>query len=475
VFSGGEPSVQTRTGQIIGTPQYMSPEQACGKAAGPATDVYSLGVILYEVASGKVPFAGDSALEVLTKHLSAEPSPPSALAPERKIGPELDRLILAMMSKDAAARPSIGQVAEALGNPGVALVNSTVPPSGSVASSGPRKAVVAPATPLAATPAAATAAPAARGPSRRGLWMGIAGVLVAAAGLAVFWIARPRSTDGAPTGGATAGGPAGAVTPAAVVGAPETRASAERAPLETVLVDSIPVGARILKDGQPIGTTPEAVKVRSGEAEHVVLHKDGFADRELTIDPKQGAKLVIKLQRADASHASHASREPGASSRGEHKGDARADARDTSAPRADTPSASAPASTSAPASASAPAPTAPPPAHHEPHDPLTQRLDAEIRTVAPGSHRVHTFSGSGPRTDWFVQLDGRRCYTFVGTVENGGLYMYLWGPAGHRLVDHRARTQTGAMNWCTQFPGSYHIQGKLAGGAGAYKVAVYTR
>jgi hypothetical protein len=52
---------------------------------------------------------------------------------------------------------------------------------------------------------------------------------------------------------------------------------------------------------------------------------------------------------------------------------------------------------------------------------------------------------------------------------------YLWGPGGRRLVDHRSRAQTGAMTYCTLFPGNYHLQGKVAGGGGSYKLGVYTR
>jgi hypothetical protein len=222
-----------------------------------------------------------------------------------------------------------------------------------------------------------------------------------------------------------------------------------------VLVDSIPVRAQILRDGKQIGVTPEALLVASGTTEQVVLHKDGFADHPLLIDPAQSTKLVVRLQRAETPRPAHAH----------------------AAAAAETPPVE---KSTAPEKERAPErekPAEKPAAHAAagPRDALTDRIDAEARTVAPGSRRLHTFAGAGPRTDWFVQLDGNRCYTFVGTVEAGGLYLYLWGPGGRRLVDHRSRAQTGAMTYCTLFPGNYHLQGKVAGGGGSYKLGVYTR
>ena len=80
---GDEPSNLTRTGAIFGTPLYMSPEQAKGKPADARADVYALGVILYELVTGSVPFGGDSSVEILSQHIGAAPVPPSELAPER--------------------------------------------------------------------------------------------------------------------------------------------------------------------------------------------------------------------------------------------------------------------------------------------------------------------------------------------------------------------------------------------------------
>ena len=65
----------TEVGSIVGTAQYLSPEQARGRAVGPQTDIYSLGVVLYEMLAGGVPFEGDSSVAIAMKHVSDEPPP----------------------------------------------------------------------------------------------------------------------------------------------------------------------------------------------------------------------------------------------------------------------------------------------------------------------------------------------------------------------------------------------------------------
>jgi len=92
----------TEAGSIIGTAQYLSPEQARGAPAGPSADIYSTGIVLYEMLTGSVPFAGDTPLEVAMQHLSAVPEAPSEQRQE--IPHELDAIVLRALAKDSEQR-----------------------------------------------------------------------------------------------------------------------------------------------------------------------------------------------------------------------------------------------------------------------------------------------------------------------------------------------------------------------------------
>jgi serine/threonine-protein kinase len=91
-------SQMTETGSIIGTAQYLSPEQAKGAPVGPASDIYSVGIVLYEMLTGSVPFTGDTPLEIAMKHLSTTPEPPSERRPE--VQHELDSIVLRALAKN---------------------------------------------------------------------------------------------------------------------------------------------------------------------------------------------------------------------------------------------------------------------------------------------------------------------------------------------------------------------------------------
>jgi serine/threonine-protein kinase len=103
----------TETGVAFGTVDYLSPEQAQGRPATPLSDVYALGVVLYEMLTGRLPFTGDSALAVAMKHVTEPPIPPRQLVPA--IPPGLEALVLQALAKDPAQRPASAlEFAEAL-------------------------------------------------------------------------------------------------------------------------------------------------------------------------------------------------------------------------------------------------------------------------------------------------------------------------------------------------------------------------
>ncbi len=95
----------TQTGDVIGSPVYMSPEQCLGKNLDRSSDIYSLGVVMYECLTGKAPFAADNAIQMIVKHVQDKPIAPSKLRPDLRIPPELDNLILSCLEKDPALRP----------------------------------------------------------------------------------------------------------------------------------------------------------------------------------------------------------------------------------------------------------------------------------------------------------------------------------------------------------------------------------
>jgi beta-lactam-binding protein with PASTA domain/predicted Ser/Thr protein kinase len=102
IARAGENSDITATGSVMGTAQYISPEQAQGKETTPRSDIYSIGVILYEALTGRVPFEGDSAVAVALKQVSEAPRRPSAINPE--VPPALDAVVMRALAKDPDAR-----------------------------------------------------------------------------------------------------------------------------------------------------------------------------------------------------------------------------------------------------------------------------------------------------------------------------------------------------------------------------------
>jgi serine/threonine-protein kinase len=222
----------TQLGTTLGTAAYVAPEQASGQVVGPAADLYGVGLLLYEMLTGRPPFEGDSPAAVLYRHVHEAPRPPRQLRPE--LPPALEAVVLRALEKEPARRfGSAEEMAEAL-RVALSAPHAAVPPSTQAAMASANT-VVLPEVPAAprptptwsAAPAAPPPAPDAPPPARRRavpLWpFALIVGLIVLGGL----IALTRSWE--PTAGATAT-PAVAATAAAVPSATPSAAAPAATP-----------------------------------------------------------------------------------------------------------------------------------------------------------------------------------------------------------------------------------------------------
>ena len=288
----------TRTGTIFGTPHYMSPEQALGKTLDHRADIYSVGVIMYELFTGKVPFEAESFMGILTKHITTQPMPPRQAAPDKQIPEAIEAVILRALAKEAEDRyQSMAELAGDLGAIAAEQAPEVLQPrpsSQAVAQISKPLSVMMPSrnvtprpTPMPRPPSGALPLGDDAAPKKKSAlpYFVVAGVLVAAAAGAVVWVTRaPAPPQPQP--------PVAVVTPP-----PQKAPDPPPAPvMEEVIVDSVPPGAKIFVDGAPLGDTPETVKVEQGKTRSVTLKKDGFVDSEQVVDPGKTHKLLVRLE-----------------------------------------------------------------------------------------------------------------------------------------------------------------------------------
>jgi serine/threonine protein kinase len=187
---GGE---LTRTGTVVGTARYLAPEQLRGEPVDPRTDIYALGLVLYEMLVGELPFQGDTEMAIALARLSTPPAPVRQTRPDCPSG--LARLIMACLALDPADRPPTAQaVADAL---------SDRPRDDATVADAPRaepaRTVVMP--PREPAPAPARAAPPIRPtprPARRGPVAVLAAVLFIAGVAAGYLIVRAAGAGASP-------------------------------------------------------------------------------------------------------------------------------------------------------------------------------------------------------------------------------------------------------------------------------------
>src|SRR5437763_6874554 len=202
-------SQMTEVGSIIGTAQYLSPEQARGAPVDQTSDLYSVGVVLYELLTGQVPFTGETPLEIAMKHLSEVPKPPSELRPE--VPHDLDLVVLRALAKDPADRYPTAEQMDAdlervlkgmpVGSETHEAATAVLSGSGVIAAA-PTSVITRPSQVAPARPAPPGGTPPAgdygyEGPPRRRrpIWPWILAVLLLAAAGAAAWFAYTKIQD----------------------------------------------------------------------------------------------------------------------------------------------------------------------------------------------------------------------------------------------------------------------------------------
>jgi serine/threonine-protein kinase len=308
---GGGTQKVTRAGSIFGTPHYMSPEQAAGAAVDHRTDIYALGVMLYEMASGKVPFDADNFMGILTQHMYKSPVPMRALVPEVGVPPGLDAIVLKCLTKKPEGRyQSMDELIADFEKLDRGILPDAVQEL--MARSGgfnvpadyfrPSPSKMPP--PVPASPAL---------PRQKLPVLYLAGGGVGAALLVVALIFAGRGGDQAHAQPPISPSPKPTAAAASVAApTPPPTATLEPAPTpqkHQVLVSVIPPDATITRDGTDLGGSPVALELAEGTGATLVVTRRGYKTKTITVtgaDPK----MTVTLDSAAAKPSGGGKRPP---------------------------------------------------------------------------------------------------------------------------------------------------------------------
>lgn len=286
----------TRTGMVFGTPHYMSPEQAAGQGVDARTDIYALGVIMYEMFTGRVPFDADTFMGVLTKHMFEKPAPMFGAEAERQLG-ALEQITLRALEKKpenryASMKEMVEDLDRVLGGghprpsltqprPSLEMADALEPRSNSELRIEQKLSRTEPELPLA----------------RRWPYFAAAAGLVAAVALLLVLFVRDEAPAGAgaqPTLPALPQLPPSNAPPEAPL--PFAPAPPEEEPPLTVALESEPAGAEIVMEGATVGRTPTALP-RPESGERVVeLRLGGHRNETVRITPDTPSTLRVALK-----------------------------------------------------------------------------------------------------------------------------------------------------------------------------------
>ncbi|MFO0620073.1 MAG: protein kinase [Polyangia bacterium] len=328
----------TQVGMVLGTPEYMSPEQATGQETDHRVDQYATGCIMYEMLTGVVPFLGDRPAQTLTKHVFEPVIPPRKRKPELKIPASLDAVVIRAMAKKPEARfPSMKELEQALTQveqemkggriviDDPSMVSQPAQPSPQVPSAQmpgypPQPGFQQPmaqgmgvqpgmfSQPMAQFPQAMGVPTPPRptgksavldsGKGLKPVLIGVAVVLVAVIGLLLFFLLsqdQPKPTVTTPPPPKPIVNKVDPVTPP-----PQPTKVAEAGPVY-LMITTKPPGAEVVVDGEVRGITPLRISQKKGQPMHLELRRKGFESYAEDMQPEKDQDVDVPLEKTGGS------------------------------------------------------------------------------------------------------------------------------------------------------------------------------
>jgi serine/threonine-protein kinase len=270
----------TRAGAVFGTPHYMSPEQAAGTSVDQRGDIYSLGVILYELAAAKVPFDADNFMGVLTQHMYKAPTPLREATPRPEdVSPALEAVVMKCLAKRPENRyQSMEQV--------IVDIDRLLAGAKPQAASEHGGAFATPAAYYDAGPSASTPPPKKSRSLALGAIAALTLVLVAGAALKLGTEEKTAAPEAPPPVVQRAHPAVNVVPPQAT----------PIVTLRQVTIATEPIDAHIWQGGKDLGQAPVNVQVPDGQNLELQIVREGYKNARVVLDGSEGTQ-AIKLEK----------------------------------------------------------------------------------------------------------------------------------------------------------------------------------